>query len=112
MDLRARHDVVGTVPVVALSGSVDLATVPLLSSALFRLIGEHPATRVAVDLDGVDVLDDTGLGVLLGAAGRARQGGGELVVVVTDERLRSRLDATGFDRAIDVVDRLASVSRS
>ena len=64
---------------------------------------------MAVDLDGVDVLDDTGLGVLLGAAGRARQAGGELVVVVSDERLRARFEATGFDRAVAVVDRLAAV---
>ena len=67
---------------------------------------------MAVDLDGVDVLDDTGLGVLLGAAGRARQGGGEVVVVVADERLRARFTATGFDRAVDVVDRLAAVPTS
>ena len=80
-------------------------------TALYRLVGDHPARRVAVDLDGVDVLDDTGLGVLLGAAGRARQAGGELVVVVSDERLRARFAATGFDRAVDVVDRLAAVTR-
>ena len=110
MDLRARHDIVATVPVVALSGSVDLATVPQLATALYRLVGDHPARRVAVDLDGVDVLDDTGLGVLLGAAGRARQAGGELVVVVSDERLRARFAATGFDRAVDVADRLAAFS--
>ena len=110
MDLRARHDVVGTLPVVALSGSVDLATVPTLASALFRLVGDHAGRRVAVDLDGVDVLDDTGLGVLLGAAGRAREGGGELVVVVTDERLRARFTTTGFERAVDVVDRLAAIT--
>ena len=71
MDLRARHDLVGSLPVVALAGSVDLATLPQLGNALFRLVGDHPGRRVAVDLDGVDVLDDTGLGVLLGAAGRA-----------------------------------------
>ena len=112
MDLRARHDVVGTLPVVALSGSVDLATVPQLTTALYRLIGDHAGARVAVDLDGVDVLDDTGLGVLLGAAGRARQAGGELVVVVADERLQARFEATGFDRAVDVVDRLAAVLTS
>ena len=112
MDLRARHDVVGSLPVVALAGSVDLATLPQLGNALFRLVDDHPGRRVAVDLDGVDVLDDTGLGILLGAAGRARQGGGDVVVVVSDERLRARFTTTGFDRAIDVVDRLTAVPTS
>ena len=109
MDLRTRYDVVGTVPVVALSGSVDLATVPQLGTALFRLVADHVGQRVAVDLDGVDVLDDTGLGVLLGAAGRARQAGGQLVVVVSDPGLRDRFAVTGLDRAVDVVDHLAAV---
>ena len=72
----------GRCPCSRCPGSVDLATLPQLGDALFRLVADHPGQRVAVDLDGVDVLDDTGLGVLLGAAGRARQAGGDLVVVV------------------------------
>ena len=112
MELRVRHDVVGSLPVLALAGSVDLATLPQLGNALFRLVGDHPGRRVAVDLDGVDVLDDTGLGILLGAAGRARQDGGDVVIVVSDERLRARFTATGFDRAVDVVDRLTAVRTS
>jgi anti-sigma B factor antagonist len=109
VDLHSRRDVVGTLPVVALSGSVDLATVPALRDALVRLIVDHPGRRVAVDLDGVDALDDTGLGVLLGAAGRARLAGGDVVVITADARLRERFGLTGLDRAVEVFDRLASV---
>ena len=112
VDLVARHDVVGSLPVVGLTGSIDLATVPQLATALYRLVDDHPGARVAVDLDAVDVLDDTGLGVLLGAAGRARQGGGEMVVVVSAGRLRARFATTGFERAVDVVDRLTAVVTS
>ena len=56
--------------------------------------------RVAVDLDGVDALDDTALGVLLGAAGRGRQAGGDLAIVCASERLRGRFAVTGLDRAV------------
>jgi anti-sigma B factor antagonist len=110
MDLTARHDLVGSLPVVALAGTVDLSTVPRLADALLRLVADHPAQRVAVDLDGVDVLDDTGLGVLLGAAGRARHSGGDVVIVVADERVRARFATTGLDRAVEVVDGLARVA--
>jgi len=109
MELRARHDVVGSVPVLSLSGSVDLSTVPQLTDALLRHLAVHAGRRVAVDLDGVDVLDDTGLGVLLGAAGRARSAGGDVVIVIADERLRARFATTGFDRAVHVVDSLSAV---
>ena len=65
-----------------------------------------PAGCLIVDLDGVTVLDDSGLGVLLGAAGSARQGGADLVVVCNNNRLRERFDVTGFSRAVEVRERL------
>lgn len=91
-----------------LSGEVDLATVPVLRNALVRLVGDAPGVTVAVDLDGVTVLDDTGLGLLLGAAGRAREHGGDLVVVCTTSRLLERFERSGLARAIEVRDRLAT----
>ena len=94
--------------VVALSGSVDLATVPQLADGLYRLVGDHAGRRVAVDLDGVDVLDDTGLGVLLGAAGRARQAAVSSWSSCPTS-VCGPLRTTGFDRAIDVADRLSAV---
>ena len=38
------------------------ATVPALYNALASAILDHPATTIAVDLDGVEALDDVGLG--------------------------------------------------
>ena len=88
-----------------LAGEVDLATVPRLSDALTRLLAYSGS--VAVDLDGVHLLDDAGLGLLLGAAGRARQSDRELVVVCSPGALRDRLTLTGFDRAVTVVERVS-----
>ena len=108
VDLRARHDVVGTLPVVALSGSVDLATVPQLQRRRSPA-GRRPSRRAGGRRSRRRRRPRRhGLGVLLGAAGRARQAGGELVVVCADERLAA-LRRTGFDRAVDVVGRLAEL---
>lgn len=92
----------GATPVVTVTGSVDLSTIPTLRGALSRAVGRHPADTVVVDLDGVDVLDDTGLGILLGAADQARQHGGDVAIVCTDERLRHRMARSGLDRAVTV----------
>lgn len=89
-------------PVLQVSGEIDLATAPYFRDQLVRAVTQHPGVSLAVDLDGVTALDDTGLGMLLGAAGRAREHGGDLVIISTSERLRSRLAITGLDRAIDV----------
>jgi anti-anti-sigma factor len=102
MPLEVTSSVVGGRPVVALAGTVDLATVPSLHNALTTAILDEPGSTIAVDLGAVQSLDDVGLGVLLGAAGRARRGGGDLVVVTADDALRRRLALTGFDRAINV----------
>jgi anti-sigma B factor antagonist len=110
VDLHDSVAVVGSVPVLTLTGSVDLATVAELHDLLLRFTAEHAGEQVAVDLDGVDSLDDVGLGVLLGAAGRTRQNGGDLTVVCADGQLRERFTATGLDRAITVASNLAGVA--
>lgn len=102
MQLVGTVALVGSVPVLSLTGSVDLATVADLHDLLLRLTTDYAGRAVLVDLDGVDGLDDVGLGVLLGAAGRARQIGGDLGVVCANEQLRKRFAFTGLDRAIVV----------
>lgn len=106
MDLTCRTSTIGDVTVLGLIGEVDLSSVPMLQAALGRLIADRVGEVVMVDLDGLSVLDDTGMGILLGAAGRARQQGGDLVLVCANPRLRDRFEASGLARAIEVRDRL------
>lgn len=106
VQLVTRHDLIGSTPVIGLDGDVDLGTVPLLHTRLRQLVNDHPGATVVVDLDGVTSFDDCGLGVLLGAAGVARERGGDLAVLCTQPRLRDRLRLTGLDRAVEVRDRL------
>jgi anti-anti-sigma factor len=103
MDLRStRHRAAGH-EVLALEGIVDLASLPRLHDALQRFVGEHTdTTPLAIDLDGVSVLDDAALGLLLGAAATAREHGAVFRVVCADVRLRRRLATSRFDRAVDV----------
>ena len=100
--MRTTVSAVGGATVVTLEGSVDLAAVGTLHGDLARVIRRHPGDSVIVDLDGVDALDDAGLGVLLGAAAAARQAGGDLEVVCNRAALRERLERTRFDRAVAV----------
>jgi len=60
--------------VVSVVGELDVATAPRLRQQLVALAATSP-TGVIVDLGGVDFLDSTGLGVLLGALKRARTAG-------------------------------------
>jgi anti-sigma B factor antagonist len=106
VDLVCRATTIGGMPTLMLSGEIDLSTVPLLHDAMRRIIADHRGQTVAVDLDGITVLDDTGMGVMLGAAGRAREHGGDLVIVCTAERLLRRFELSGLSRAVEVRERL------
>lgn len=107
MNLSTSTIVVGDEAVITLSGEVDMSTIPLLHDALSKALTHHPGRALIIDLDSVTVLDDIGLGVLLGAAGSARQAGADLAVICNNLRLRDRLDLTGFSRAIEVRDRMS-----
>ena len=108
MPLTVTSSLIAGRPVITLNGPLDLATVPSLHNALAAAILDNPATTIAVDLHGVEALDDVALGVLLGEAGRARRGGGDLIVVTSHDAMRQRLALTGFDRAITVVPSLST----
>jgi anti-anti-sigma factor len=102
VDLQVRVAMVGGTPTVAVGGLVDLGSVPLLQDVLTRAVLDHPGETIVVDLDGVVSFDDTALGLLLAAAGRARELGGALEIVCTSDRLLARLASTRFDRAVTV----------
>ncbi len=107
MQVHTTLDNVGGFVVVAVDGAVDLASVGRLHDDLTRAVRQHRAVTLLVDLDAVTVLDDAGLGVLLGAAAAAREAGGDLEVVCTRAPLRERLARTRFDRAVTVRDSIA-----
>ena len=96
--------------VLAVSGEVDVATVPRLREQLHALVASG-TPRIVVDLDAVDFLDSTGLGVLVGALKRVRSNGGELALVCTSPRIRKVFEVTGLTKVFalyDTVDAAAS----
>lgn len=102
MTIHSTVSSIGGMTVIAVDGVLDLSSVGQLHSDLSNVIRRHPGESLIVDLDATSALDDTALGVLLGAASSARESGGDLQVVCTSETLRARLERTRFDRAVDV----------
>ena len=110
MDLIVRHLDAGGTPVVSVAGEVDLATVPRLRDALVLAAIDHPGERVAMDLDGVTMLDSTGLGVLVGALRRITAAGGDLVIVCSAPRLLDLLAQCRLDRIFEIRPSVADVA--
>lgn len=89
--------------VVAASGEIDVAAAPEFRARLTDLV-EGGAARLVVDLEDVDFIDSTGLGVLVGAVRRARSAGGDLRVVCTNARILKVFDITGLDNVFTIGD--------
>jgi anti-sigma B factor antagonist len=101
---RVDHDL----PVIAVTGEIDVATAPQLREALHGVIAQGHAT-VVLDLLGVTFLDSTALGVLVGGLKRCRELDGELHIVVTDGRIKKIFEITGLNKVFPIVDTLSEV---
>jgi anti-sigma B factor antagonist len=76
-------------------GEIDVASAPRLRQELVRLAAESDGPpRVVVDLAGVDFLDSTGLGVLLGGLKRCRAKGGAMAVSRPEPQVRKVFEIT------------------
>lgn len=86
MDVTVTSRENGDRTVVEVTGEIDVYTAPALREELSRLVdGEH--TNLVVDLTQVSFMDSTGLGVLVGALKKVRTLGGDLQLVITQERI-------------------------
>lgn len=80
-------------------GELDLAGAPALRREILQVIADG-AQRLIIDLDQVDLIDSTGLGVLIGAVRRLGLSGGELRLVCSVPRLLQVFAITLLDRIL------------
>jgi anti-sigma B factor antagonist len=87
--------------VIEIGGEVDICAAPVLRERFVDLIdaGDH---HLVVDLQGVDLMDSSGLGVLVGALKRVRSQDGSLVLVCAEDRLLRTLRITGLDTVFTI----------
>lgn len=101
MDITTSDIEGGAGTVVAVTGELDVFTAPQLEAALQELISQGRAD-IVVDLSGVEFLDSTGLGVMVKALKWAREAGGGLRVVATQERITKVFTITGLDEVMQL----------
>ena len=95
--------------VLTVVGEIDMATAPRFRKRLHEVIGAG-AQLVVIDISGVDFIDSTGLGVLMGGAKRVRSGGGDIRLVTAGARLAELIELTRLDRVVDVYDSVSAAT--
>lgn len=103
MDLSVTSREQGGRTVVVVGGEIDVYTAPVLRERLNELVsdGHH---QLVVDMEGVDFLDSTGLGVLVGGLKKVRQHEGSLHLVCTQEKILKVFRITGLTKVFPIHD--------
>ncbi|MDQ4026827.1 MAG: STAS domain-containing protein [Actinomycetota bacterium] len=86
---------------VDVKGEIDVYTAPKLREKLIELVSEG-SYDVVVNLEGVDFLDSTGLGVLVGALKRVKAHDGSLSLVCTQDKILKIFKITGLTKVFPI----------
>jgi len=86
---------------IQLEGEVDVYTAPQLKQQIISLL-DGGARHVIVNLSGVDYLDSTALGVLIGGLKRLRERDGNLELICPNPRIKRIFEITGLDRIFNI----------
>jgi anti-sigma B factor antagonist len=89
--------------IVAVTGEIDVYTAPKLRDKITELVG-NGVYHLVIDMEGVEFLDSTGLGVLVGGLKKVRAHDGSLQLICNQERLLKIFRITGLAKVFTIHD--------
>ncbi|GAA3164590.1 anti-sigma factor antagonist BldG [Planomonospora alba] len=101
MDLKLDHHSEDRLTIVEVEGEIDVYTAPRLRELLIDLVNKGNF-HLLVNMEKVDFLDSTGLGVLVGGLKRVRAHDGSLELVCTQERILKIFRITGLTKVFGI----------
>lgn len=87
--------------VLEVGGEIDVYTAPKLRERITELV-DQGNLDIIIDLEKVEFMDSTGLGVLVGGLKKIRTKGGSLSLVCTQERLLKIFRITGLGKVFAI----------
>ena len=105
LSLETRHEDGHTI--IEVGGEIDVYTAPKLRDKITELVGEGHHDLV-IDMEGVDFLDSTGLGVLVGGLKKVRAHDGSMTLICSQDRLLKIFRITGLAKVFTIHDTEAS----
>ena len=101
MDLTLTTREVGGRTVVAVGGEIDVYTAPKLRDTITELVAAGNYDLI-IDMEQVEFLDSTGLGVLVGGLKKVRAHDGSLHLVCNQDRLLKIFRITGLAKVFTI----------
>ena len=87
--------------IVAVGGEIDVYTAPKLRDRISELVAAGNYDLV-IDMEGVDFLDSTGLGVLVGGLKKVRAHEGSMELICNQDRLLKIFRITGLAKVFTI----------
>ena len=103
MDLTLSTREVDGTTIVAVGGEIDVYTAPKLRDRITELVADGVYT-IVIDMESVEFLDSTGLGVLVGGLKKVRAHDGSLELICTQDRLLKIFRITGLAKVFVIHD--------
>jgi anti-sigma B factor antagonist len=103
VDLKLDHHNKDGIEIVDVEGEIDVYTAPRLRELLIDLVN-NGRYQLVVNMEKVEFLDSTGLGVLVGGLKRVRAHDGSLDLVCTQERILKIFRITGLTKVFGIHD--------
>ena len=92
----------GSVLKVALTGDIDHHGAVGVRSEIDEAIAEHRPAKTVLVLKGVDFMDSSGIGLIMGRYAKMKAIGGELVLCGANERLMKIFGMAGLERIVKI----------
>ena len=99
LSLETRHE--GGHTIIEVGGEIDVYTAPKLRDKITELVADG-VYDIIVDMEAVEFLDSTGLGVLVGGLKRVRAHEGSLRLVCNQERILKIFRITGLTKVFPI----------
>ena len=101
MDLSLQTREVDSRTIVSVGGEIDVYTAPKLRDKISELVGDGHHDLV-IDMESVDFLDSTGLGVLVGGLKKVRAQEGSMELICSQDRLLKIFRITGLEKVFGI----------
>nr|CAA9215482.1 hypothetical protein AVDCRST_MAG63-205 [uncultured Armatimonadetes bacterium] len=102
-DLKIDTRMVDGKPVLDLTGEVDSYNSPKLRETMVALIDEG-SPDIVINMTGVDYIDSTGLGTLVGGLKRASEKSGTIRIICPNEQIYKVFNITGLVKVFPIFD--------
>ncbi len=88
---------------ITLTGEIDHHSAVRVRTAIDALIFEKRPRRLILNLENIDFMDSSGLGLIMGRLGKMQSVGGELWVEDPNERILKIFMLAGLEKKVKIV---------